>query len=252
MDRKIEDDGDNLILSSTRYTTVIVKAITFDLGGTLLESEMDLEGYHKALASYLQAKGCEVEPQRLKSAIDTALTHLSEIQADGREKTFEEVYREALGSVQFETNDRTLGEIRELFSAHGSATVYPCVDQLLSDLSKKYRLGMISNSIHSTPREIVAERGWGNYFSAVVVSRDVGFRKPRPEIFRYALSLLGVGAAETLHVGDRVDADVRGASAMGMNPIWISHGRETTWRGYVIENICDLPTLLEEITGRGA
>jgi putative hydrolase of the HAD superfamily len=229
---------------------VIVKAITFDLGGTLLESEMDLEGYHKALASYLQAKGCEVEPQRLKSAIDTALTHLLEIQSEGREKTFEEVYREALESVQFEANDRTLGEIRELFSAHGSATVYPCVDQLLRNLSKKYKLGMISNSIHFTPREIVAERGWGKYFSAVVVSRDVGFRKPRPEIFRYALSLLGVDAAETLHVGDRVDADVEGALAVGMIPILIGKGRATTWGGCVIGNICELPTLLDEITGR--
>lgn len=48
--------------------------------------------------------------------------------------------------------------------------VYPCVDRLLSNLSKKYRLGLISNSIHSIPREIVAERGWDGYFSAVVVS----------------------------------------------------------------------------------
>jgi HAD superfamily hydrolase (TIGR01549 family) len=231
---------------------MVLRAITFDLGGTLLESEMDLESYHKSLVKYLQAKGCEAKPQQLKSAIDAALAHLSEIQAMGREKTFEEVYREALGSVQFEADDRTLEEIRGLFGAHGSAMVYPCVDQLLSDLSKKYKLGLISNSIHSPPKEMVADRGWGEYFSAVVVSRDVGFRKPRPEIFRYALSLLGVGAAETLHVGDRVDADVRGASAMGMTPVWISHGRETAWRGYVVENVCELPTLLEEITRKGS
>jgi HAD superfamily hydrolase (TIGR01549 family) len=228
---------------------MIIRAITFDLGGTLIESKMDLEGYHKALATYLKTKGYEVEPQRLRSVIDTALAHLSEIQAEGREKTFEEVYREALGRIQFEAKDRTLGEIRELFKAHSSIMVYPCVDQLLSDLSKKYKLGLISNSIHSTPREIVTERGWGEYFSAVVVSRDIGFRKPRPEIFRHALNLLGVGAAEALHVGDRVDADVRGASAVGMTPIWISQGRETIWRGYVLENICELPNLLEEITG---
>jgi len=244
--------GHSLILSSTRYSTVIVKAITFDLGGTLLESEMDLEGYHRALASFLQAKGYEVEPHRLNSAIDTALTRLSEIQKEGREKTFEEVYREALGRVQFEVDSRILEEIRELFKAHHSATVYPCVDRLLNDLSEKYKLGLISNSIHSTPREIVAEMGWGKYFSAVVVSRDVGFRKPRPEIFRRALSLLNVGATETIHVGDRVDADVEGSLAVGMTPILIGKGRETTWRGRIIENICELPTLLNEITGKGA
>jgi putative hydrolase of the HAD superfamily len=243
--------GHNLILSSIEYSTVIVKAITFDLGGTLLESEMDLEGYHKALASYLQTKGCEVEPQRLKSAIDTALAHLSEIQKEGREKTFEEVYREALERVQLKANSTTLREIRELFKAHHSATIYPCVDQLLSDLSKKYKLGLISNSIHSIPIEIVADRNWGKHFSAVVVSRDVGFRKPRAEIFRRALSLLNVGAAETIHVGDRVDADVEGALAVGMTPILIGKGRETTWRGLVIGNICELPSLLDEITGKG-
>lgn len=81
---------------------------------------------------------------------------------------------------------------------------------------------------------------------------EVGFRKPRPEIFRCALSLLGVVAAEVLHVGDRVDADVLGALAVGMTPVWVSRGRETTWRGHVVENVCELPTLLEEITSRDA
>ncbi len=56
--------------------------------------------------------------------------------------------------------------------------------------------------------------------TAVTISESVGVRKPRPEIFRHALEALGVEPEETVHVGDNLDADIRGASLLGMRPIW--------------------------------
>lgn len=51
---------------------------------------------------------------------------------------------------------------------------------------------------------------------AVVDSGAVGVAKPDPRIFRPALAALGTSPDRTLHVGDSVHYDIRGAEAAGM------------------------------------
>jgi HAD superfamily hydrolase (TIGR01509 family) len=57
--------------------------------------------------------------------------------------------------------------------------------------------------------------GWDELFDAVVISGEVGMRKPEPEIFRYTLDLLGVDPAEAVFVDDR-PFNVRGATDVGI------------------------------------
>ena len=57
------------------------------------------------------------------------------------------------------------------------------------------RTGLLSNSWgNEYPRE-----GWDQMFDAIVISGEVGMRKPEPEIFAHVLELLGVARR-----GDRV------------------------------------------------
>jgi len=53
----------------------------------------------------------------------------------------------------------------------------------------------------------------------IVLSSEVGKRKPHPAIFERALSELGVDSSDALFVGDRLDADVLGASRIGMKTV---------------------------------
>jgi len=85
------------------------------------------------------------------------------------------------------------------------------------------RLGVCSNFTHTPTARVVLERAkLLPLLDAVVVSEEVGFRKPRPEIFRAALEALGTQPGETLHVGDNLDADVAGAAALGIPAAWIT------------------------------
>jgi epoxide hydrolase-like predicted phosphatase len=60
------------------------------------------------------------------------------------------------------------------------------------------RTGLLSNSWgNEYPRE-----GWDEMFDAIVISGEVGMRKPEPEIFAHALDLLGVEAKQTVFVDD--------------------------------------------------
>jgi putative hydrolase of the HAD superfamily len=58
----------------------------------------------------------------------------------------------------------------------------------------------------------------------ILTSAAAGARKPSPAIFEQALTLAGVRASETIHVGDTLDEDVAGARAAGIEPILIRRG----------------------------
>jgi putative hydrolase of the HAD superfamily len=60
------------------------------------------------------------------------------------------------------------------------------------------RTGLLSNSWgNAYPRE-----GWAEMFDAIVISGEVGMRKPEPGIFAHALELLDVEAGQTVFVDD--------------------------------------------------
>jgi putative hydrolase of the HAD superfamily len=56
---------------------------------------------------------------------------------------------------------------------------------------------------------------------AVIFCRDVGWRKPAPTMFQKALESLGVGPEESLFVGDHPQWDVEGARSAGITPVLI-------------------------------
>ena len=82
-------------------------------------------------------------------------------------------------------------------------------------------LGCVSNAFMPAAalNRIMVEKGLGQYLSLTVSSCEAGYRKPHPAIYEAALQGLGVTAAETIFVGDRLDADVEGPAALGMRTV---------------------------------
>jgi HAD superfamily hydrolase (TIGR01509 family) len=73
------------------------------------------------------------------------------------------------------------------------------------------RTALLSNSWgNDYPRD-----GWDEMFDVVVISGEVGMRKPEPEIFRHTLDLVGLGAAECVFVDD-LAPNVAAAVEVGM------------------------------------
>jgi HAD superfamily hydrolase (TIGR01509 family) len=95
----------------------------------------------------------------------------------------------------------------------------------LDALRSRYRMAVLSNFDHG-PAVEAALAGFGirDRFDVVVVSADVGWRKPHPEIFRETLRRMGMGPDQAVFVGDTPEADVLGAQGVGMDVIWINRG----------------------------
>jgi putative hydrolase of the HAD superfamily len=83
------------------------------------------------------------------------------------------------------------------------------------------KLALVSNT--ASPdwllRPVLERQGLVERVDAIVLSSEVGKRKPHPAIFESALAELDVRADEALFVGDRLDADVGGASRVGMHTV---------------------------------
>jgi HAD superfamily hydrolase (TIGR01509 family) len=73
------------------------------------------------------------------------------------------------------------------------------------------RTGLLSNSWgNDYPRD-----GWDEMFDVVVISGEVGMRKPEPAIFAHTLELLGLRPEETVFVDD-LRHNIDAAVAVGM------------------------------------
>lgn len=94
---------------------------------------------------------------------------------------------------------------------------------LLGQLGASYRLAVVSNfDDAATARAVLAESGLADHFAAILISAEVGRRKPHPAIFHAALERLGCAPAEALVVGDTHAEDVIGACAAGIPVAWLA------------------------------
>ncbi len=99
--------------------------------------------------------------------------------------------------------------------------LYPDVEPTLTKLAKDgYFLGLISNAPPDTGR-VVEVLGLRKYLGSVVISGDVGYTKPHPEIFNIALREAGVNPIDAIHVGDFYEADIVGARNAGIKGLLI-------------------------------
>jgi len=111
---------------------------------------------------------------------------------------------------------------------HRYVSLDPDAAPVLSALSERYRLALVSNFDHPPRFHATLEAtGLLPFFDAVLVSGEFGARKPSPDIFLSALERVGAGPHEAVHVGDAVEEDVGGATCVGVRPVLIRRNGRT-------------------------
>jgi HAD superfamily hydrolase (TIGR01549 family) len=226
---------------------MVIKAVILDFGGTLSIGDLDWDPYHENLRAILTARGFDVDMSELKGALRSALRELAKIRDRGEERTFEAVYSDFLGNLGIYPDFELLDEFHAAFRANYKTDYLPCVEGVLKELSSRYMLALLSNTMSDHPRVLLRESGYDRYFDYILCSRDVGVRKPNPEVFRIVLRELGVRPEEAVHVGDSVEADMVGARDAEITGIWIRTPDQPPWSGYTIGSVCELPGLLKRI-----
>jgi putative hydrolase of the HAD superfamily len=93
---------------------------------------------------------------------------------------------------------------------------------VLETLAARMPVALVSNFDDGKAcRRLLRDRGLLPYLDAVLISEEVGLRKPHPFIFREAARLVDCPCEEMLFVGDNPIDDIDGCRAVGMRPVWL-------------------------------
>ncbi len=200
--------------SSASQTPSGIRAVVFDLDGTLIDSmPLVLRAFAHALAPFRPDLDIDGIFQRLGGPPERTLFELTG------------------DSVKAAEAMRRL----ESFGFENGALVQPFEGMIamLSGLhTRGLKLAIWTGRDRHTTEAIFAAHDLGRFFSAVVCGDDLPTHKPHPAGLREILARLGVQPHEVLYAGD-ADADVLGGAEAGVRTVLIEHGRavETAIRG---------------------
>jgi len=212
-----------------------IRAVLFDMGHTLVDfgpvpvEELFSEGIARA-GEVLRAHGCPSPGSgRLRRAIGLAMrvAYLATF-VTWREIDTRRVVSRALRRLGVEPSAEAMTEIIRASYAPFSreVRVLPGRSEMLAELSGRFRLGLVSNTVW--PGRFHAEDldrlGIGRYLATQVYSHDLGRRKPHAAPFLRALETLGAPPEEAVMVGDGAYSDIRGARRTGMRSILLADG----------------------------
>jgi putative hydrolase of the HAD superfamily len=106
---------------------------------------------------------------------------------------------------------------------HPVGTAYPDALDLFRRLHGHVRLAIVANQEAATVDALTRD-GFAPFVDVWGISAVVGHEKPSREFFEWALGQCGTTAEHTVHIGNRLDTDVRPAKALGIGTIWVLRG----------------------------
>ena len=210
-----------------------IKAVGFDLFNTLITVEPHAFDHAvNILSASLQEEGLAVEPEAFRTAHrEAAIHHISETRRDGRETHNRFWISTALNHLGWavEPDDPRIARAIEVyFSAFIEfCHLIPGSEEMLGALKARYPLGLLSNFTHPPAAQAILDGlGLTSFFDVVLISGEVGYRKPHASVFRLLVEKLGVAPEELLYVGDDPEPDIDGARSAGVQPVWSTYVRD--------------------------
>ena len=220
-----------------------VRALTFDLFGTVLDLEGSLVG---PIGEFLRGRGSTLDPrelwrqwrgrQRIEQYQDSLLMM-------GHSGYLEVARRAALYVLRQNKVPFEYEEVERLMEAWQNLNPFEDVADGLNQLRGRFRLAALSNGELWYLKHLVRERIRFE-FDEVISVESAGFFKPHPGVYRAAARILQAEPYELMMVSSN-SFDVMGARACGYRGAWVDRYKlpfeETPYRPDVVaEDFRDL------------
>ena len=199
-----------------------VTAVFFDVDFTLIYPGPTFQGvgYQRFCARY----GVDIDPSRFADAVLSASASLTDAQDQTYDSGLFVRYTrriiEGMGG-RGPRLDACANEIYAEWAACRHFFLYDDVTPALRDLADRgVKVGLISNS-HRCLATFQRHFELHGLVAGALSSSEHGYLKPHRSIFESALKLPGVGAGESVMVGDSVQHDIEGAQRVGMRGILV-------------------------------
>ena len=185
-----------------------VDLVLFDLGGTIYDDST----YTRALLRAVHEINPSVEEHEFWAVYDA-----ERMRASGSLRT-------AIANHFVPNCDRErLTTLARRYWEYPASALYPDVKPALTALAAHFKLGLVANSGEAALKALRRD-GLDDLFDVIALADLIGVEKPSEKIFQYALDKTGVPASRAVHVGNRLDSDIRPAKRLGLRTVWILRG----------------------------
>ena len=213
------------------------KMILFDYGHTLLyEPDWDSVRGNAELLKYAikNPNNCTLKDVR-KAAELIFGKHIESVRKIGYDisgQVGDKVLYEYLG-IEFSLTPLEMETV--FWNGASMGAIMPCADKMLDYINKNgIRSAVISNLLWSGAAltERINRLLPNNQFEFVMTSSDYCVRKPNRILFDIALQKAGVCADEVWYCGDNPQADIEGASQVGIYPVWYDNDTDKDYKDH--------------------
>jgi putative hydrolase of the HAD superfamily len=238
----------------------MIKAVIFDLGGTLVEWPNDDPARRWTLAYQYLASSHRRELGLGSSAFVAAMLaaereHWLRVNTEQWSGSPIQLVLDGFRRLGVNSTDAEVMAVLDSYSRVTEGVSVLCRDAIetLSLLHRRnHRLGLLSNTWWAADWHDaeLAAHGLVPFFDAVVYTSDLRHSKPHPSVFHEVASRLGVESRECVMGGDRPIDDVAGGLGAGMRAIWkqtrmVYPSREDLTPTAVIHELAEIPALLD-------
>ncbi|UCD96881.1 MAG: HAD-IA family hydrolase [Candidatus Bathyarchaeota archaeon] len=203
-----------------------IKAVLIDLGDTLAYiDEEEIESYRRSLLKVMQKHGYQGSLEGFATEFD----HVIRNSMKGEVSNLHEFWGVLVKTLGIQADEGSMFEeledIRRIHSP-GLFKLFNGALTVLTDLLKKYRLALVSNCAIGTA-ENIEYLNLTPFFECIVLSYEVGSRKPAKPIYLEALRCLSMKGSDCIFVADEI-SDLEGARDLGMKTFLVRQGKYTT------------------------
>ena len=207
-----------------------LRAVFLDIGDTVMRPNPSWEHVY---AMAFEEFGFEVDIDDLHAALRRAYHHGGWGMDGGFDPTEETSFQRTIqidAAAIAELGLQPMPEafyrrLSQLFMVTSHWHIFPDAYPTLAALRERgLVVGAVSNWVWNLP-ELLHALDLVSLFDFIAASARIGFEKPHPRIFQWALEQAAVPADGVMHVGDHVDADVEGARGVGIEGVLIDRAR---------------------------
>jgi putative hydrolase of the HAD superfamily len=204
------------------------KAVIFDYIGTLVKCKnYTMDASREKLHSALVNEGFDVAKEKFLEAYIEAHEKYRKIRYEQLKEVTNAVWvAEALRNLGFKVtadDSRIKAALNVFFKDFiDTLELREGAKKLIKQAQQQCKVALISNFTHapviySSLRKV----GIHEFFNAVVVSEENGWRKPSSHIFQDALNHLQIEANEAVYIGDSPIEDIKGAKQAGLKTVFV-------------------------------